>query len=161
MFYEIQTYQQCKIDEQKNLSEVYCFWDEEQTTCLERICENGPALAQSHLVRIVFLFTNQKAVCLIKGFFDYKYAIEYICASMFEDKRCVTDGYQCISRNLAKMLILLIAVPLISIKILELGLMTNFFFFSYQNLLNCICYSHQIYRIQFILAILYSQIFWQ
>ncbi|CAD8196437.1 unnamed protein product [Paramecium octaurelia] len=92
-------YQQCKSDGQKNLSGVYCFWDEGKSTCLERICENGPALAQSHLECIGFLSTCQKGGCRIKGCFDYKYAIDSACASIFEDKRCVTNGYQCILRN--------------------------------------------------------------
>ncbi|CAD8213956.1 unnamed protein product [Paramecium pentaurelia] len=93
------TYNQCKSDGQMNLSGVDCFWNEEKSICLERICENGPPLAQSHSDCVGFLSTCQKGGCRIKGCFDYNYAIDTACASIFEDKRCVTNGYQCVLRN--------------------------------------------------------------
>ncbi|CAD8214178.1 unnamed protein product [Paramecium octaurelia] len=66
---------------------------------MERICKNGPSLAQSHTDCIRFLSTCQKSSCRRKECFDYNYAIDSACASIFEDKRCATNGYQCILRG--------------------------------------------------------------
>ncbi|CAK74564.1 unnamed protein product (macronuclear) [Paramecium tetraurelia] len=93
------TYNQCNSEGQMNLSGVNCFWNENKSICMERICKNGPPLAQSHGDCIVFLSTCQKSSCRRKECFDYNYAIDSACASIFEDKRCVTNGYQCILRG--------------------------------------------------------------
>ncbi|CAD8186927.1 unnamed protein product [Paramecium octaurelia] len=93
------TYNQCNSEGQMNLSAVSCFWDEEKSICMERICRNGPSLAQSHADCIGFLSTCQKSSCRRKECFDYNYAIDSACASIFEDKRCATNGYQCILRG--------------------------------------------------------------
>ncbi|CAD8151592.1 unnamed protein product [Paramecium pentaurelia] len=90
---------QCQSEGQKNLSGVNCFWNEDKSICLERICENGPSLAQSHSDCEGFLSTCQKGGCRTKNCFDYNYSLDSACASIFEDKRCVTNGYQCVLRK--------------------------------------------------------------
>ncbi|CAD8191000.1 unnamed protein product [Paramecium octaurelia] len=67
-------YQQCISDGQINLKGVECFWNEERNICQERICTNGPSNATSHS--------------------EYS-----ACASIFEDKRCVTNGFRCVLRK--------------------------------------------------------------
>ncbi|CAD8103948.1 unnamed protein product [Paramecium sonneborni] len=92
-------YKQCISEGQANLSGVKCFWNENKNICLERICENKISPSQSHSDCIEFLSTCQNGGCHIKECFDYNYAIDTACASIFEDKRCVTNGYQCIQRK--------------------------------------------------------------
>ncbi|CAD8047540.1 unnamed protein product [Paramecium primaurelia] len=92
-------YVQCISDGQMNLRGINCFWDDQKSSCLERICENGPSAASSHTECALFLSTCQKGGCREKGCFDYNYASDPACASIFEDKRCVTNGYQCVLRK--------------------------------------------------------------
>ncbi|CAK77394.1 unnamed protein product (macronuclear) [Paramecium tetraurelia] len=91
-------YHQCKSQGQMNLGGVECFWNDEKNICLERICENGPSLAKTNSDCIGFLSTCQKGGCRIKDCFDYNYAIDSACASIFQSKKCVTNGYQCVFR---------------------------------------------------------------
>ncbi|CAK72888.1 unnamed protein product, partial (macronuclear) [Paramecium tetraurelia] len=93
------TYNQCKSEGQMNLNGVNCFWNEDRSICLEKICENGPPLAQSHSECMGFLSTCSKGGCRIKECFDYNYAIDSACASIFESKKCATNGYQCVLRK--------------------------------------------------------------
>ncbi|CAD8103712.1 unnamed protein product [Paramecium sonneborni] len=93
------TYNQCISTGQKNLNGKPCFWDNDKNTCLEKMCENGPSMAKSHSDCFGFLSTCQKGGCRIKDCFDYNYAIDSACASIFYDKRCVTNGYNCILRQ--------------------------------------------------------------
>ncbi|CAD8158053.1 unnamed protein product [Paramecium octaurelia] len=90
---------QCISDGQINLNGVECFWNEDKSTCQERICANGPSNASSHQECANFLSTCQKGGCRIKGCFDYQYAID---ASIFEGKRCVTNGIRCALRKECK-----------------------------------------------------------
>ncbi|CAD8151890.1 unnamed protein product [Paramecium octaurelia] len=93
---------QCISNGQINLNGVECFWNEDKSTCQERICANGPSNASSHQECANFLSTCQKGGCRIKGCFDYQYAIDSACASIFEDKRCVTNGIRCVLRKECK-----------------------------------------------------------
>ncbi|CAD8108314.1 unnamed protein product [Paramecium sonneborni] len=93
------SYEQCISDGQKNLSGISCFWNEERRTCLEKICINGPSVAISHIECMSYLSTCQKGGCRFKTCFDYNYALDQACASIFEDKRCATNGYRCVFRQ--------------------------------------------------------------
>ncbi|CAD8109512.1 unnamed protein product [Paramecium sonneborni] len=85
------TYKQCISDDQMNLSGIGCFWDVNKNICLERICKNGPLVVFSFYECFGFLSTCLKGGCRIKGY--------QACASIFKDKRCTTNGYQCILRS--------------------------------------------------------------
>ncbi|CAD8129878.1 unnamed protein product [Paramecium sonneborni] len=93
------SYNQCISNGQKNLNGQSCFWDNDKNTCLEKICQNGPSMAKSHSDCFGFLSTCQKGGCHIKNCFDYNYAIDSACASIFKAKRCVTNAYQCVLRQ--------------------------------------------------------------
>ncbi|CAD8101281.1 unnamed protein product [Paramecium primaurelia] len=92
-------YKQCISDGQINLKGINCFWNQEYSSCQEKICENGPSTITSHTECAIFLSTCQKGGCRIKNCFDYNYSMDSACANIFEDKRCVTNGYQCILRK--------------------------------------------------------------
>ncbi|CAD8102918.1 unnamed protein product [Paramecium sonneborni] len=93
------TQEQCTSNGQINLNKIDCFWNLEKNMCQEKICENGPTFSQNDSECTTFLHTCQKGGCRIKGCLDYYYAIDQACASLFEDKRCVTNGKQCVYRT--------------------------------------------------------------
>ncbi|CAD8214880.1 unnamed protein product [Paramecium octaurelia] len=92
-------YQQCISDGQINLSGIDCFWNNEKNACQERICANGPTDASSNSECKIFLPSCQMDGCHIKGCFDYHYSIDSVCESIFEDKRCITNGSRCVKRK--------------------------------------------------------------
>ncbi|CAD8091667.1 unnamed protein product [Paramecium primaurelia] len=93
-------YQQCISDGQMNLNGVECFWNDKQVICQERLCENAPSTTQSDFECQIFYSTCQKKLgCRQIGCQDYYYSLDSDCASIFEDKHCVTNGYQCVQRK--------------------------------------------------------------
>ncbi|CAD8112404.1 unnamed protein product [Paramecium primaurelia] len=91
--------QQCKSDGQRNFDGIECFWNVEKGECVEKTCENGPKFALSDKECQGYMQNCQKGGCRLKVCTDYYYAIESACASIFSDKSCTTNGYQCINRN--------------------------------------------------------------
>ncbi|CAD8129749.1 unnamed protein product [Paramecium sonneborni] len=59
-------------------------------------CENGPKYALTHKECEGYLKRCQKGGCKQKICTDYFYVIDSACASLFPDKSCTTNGYQCI-----------------------------------------------------------------
>ncbi|CAK67082.1 unnamed protein product (macronuclear) [Paramecium tetraurelia] len=90
---------QCRSDGQHNANGTECFWNTERVQCVEKTCENGPKFALSNKECEGYMQNCQKGGCRLRICTDYYYAIDSACASIFPDKSCTTNGYQCIRRS--------------------------------------------------------------
>ncbi|CAD8119899.1 unnamed protein product [Paramecium sonneborni] len=91
--------QQCKSEGQLNLEGTECFWNKEQNQCVEKTCENGPKFALSDLECQGYMQSCQKGGCRLRICSDYFYAVDSACSEIFPNKKCATNGYQCVDRG--------------------------------------------------------------
>ncbi|CAD8095623.1 unnamed protein product [Paramecium sonneborni] len=90
---------QCQSLGQINYDGISCFWDEQKKKCQDKICINGPPIALNDAECIDYLNVCQRGGCRIKNCYDFYYPFDSACASIFENKSCTTNGFQCVLRE--------------------------------------------------------------